>query len=79
MLITLEGVEGSGKSTQVRRLADRLARAGLPPVVSKEPGGTALGRELRTLLLAPHPSGETWCPQASCCSSTRTGPSISRP
>ncbi|HWQ08354.1 MAG TPA: dTMP kinase [Holophaga sp.] len=64
MLITLEGVEGSGKSTQVRRLADRLAGAGLPPVVSKEPGGTALGRELRTLLLAPHASGEAWCPKA---------------
>ena len=33
-------------------------------MVSKEPGGTALGRELRRLLLEPHPSGETWCAEA---------------
>jgi dTMP kinase len=32
--------------------------------VSKEPGGTELGRELRALLLEPHPSGETWAPKA---------------
>ena len=64
VLITMEGVEGSGKSTQIQRLAKRLGRAGLPLVVSKEPGGTNLGRELRTLLLTPHGSGELWCPKA---------------
>ena len=64
VFITMEGVEGSGKSTQIQRLAERLGRAGLPLVVSKEPGGTSLGRELRTLLLAPHASGESWCPKA---------------
>ena len=64
VLITMEGVEGSGKSTQVHRLADRLGKAGLPLVVSKEPGGTNLGRELRALLLTPHASGEVWCPEA---------------
>ena len=64
VFITMEGVEGSGKSTQVQRLARRLEEAGLPLVVSKEPGGTSLGRELRTLLLAPHASGESWCPKA---------------
>jgi dTMP kinase len=64
VLITMEGVEGSGKSTQILRLADRLGKAGLPLVVSKEPGGTSLGRELRALLLTPHTSGELWCPEA---------------
>ena len=64
VLITMEGVEGCGKSTQVRRLAGRLAGAGLEPVVSKEPGGTPLGRDLRALLLSPHASGEAWCPKA---------------
>ncbi len=64
LLITMEGVEGSGKSTQIQRLAARLRRAGAPVEVSKEPGGTVLGRELRALLLEPHPSGETWAPKA---------------
>jgi len=61
LFITMEGIEGSGKSTQIRRLAARLAGLGIPVEVSKEPGGTALCRELRQLLLEPHPSGETWC------------------
>ncbi len=64
LFITMEGVEGSGKSTQIERLTGHLQKAGVPLVVSKEPGGTKLGRELRTLLLAPHASGETWCPEA---------------
>jgi dTMP kinase len=64
VFITIEGVEGSGKSTQILRLTQRLEEAGLPLVVSKEPGGTTLGRELRALLLAPHASGESWCPEA---------------
>jgi dTMP kinase len=50
--ITLEGIEGTGKSTQLERLAARLAAAGRTPVVTREPGGTALGRELRRVLLA---------------------------
>jgi dTMP kinase len=64
VFITIEGVEGSGKSTQLLRLSERLRRLGLPLVVSKEPGGTALGRELRRLLLERHASGETWCAEA---------------
>ena len=64
VLITIEGVEGSGKSTQLLRLSERLRHLEVPLVVSKEPGGTALGRELRRLLLEPHPSGETWCADA---------------
>ena len=64
LLITMEGVEGSGKSTQIQRLAARLRRRGTAVEISKEPGGTELCRELRALLLEPHASGETWSAQA---------------
>lgn len=64
VLITMEGVEGAGKSTQIARLVEKIRGNGVPCLVSKEPGGTMLGRELRTLLLAPHASGERWCPEA---------------
>lgn len=61
VFITIEGVEGCGKSTQILRLDTQLKRLELPAVFSKEPGGTPLGRELRSLLLEPHASGEAWC------------------
>jgi dTMP kinase len=64
LLITLEGIEGSGKSTQMRFLQSRLSDLNIPHICSREPGGTSLGKELRTLLLAPHPSGEKWGPTA---------------
>jgi dTMP kinase len=51
--ITFEGVEGSGKTTQIARLAVDLRQAGIDPVVTREPGGTELGRSLRELLLRP--------------------------
>ena len=64
VLVTFEGIEGSGKSTQLLRLSERLRRLGVPHLVTKEPGGTALGAELRRLLLTRHPSGEAWAPEA---------------
>ena len=64
VFITMEGVEGSGKSTQILRLSERLRRLGVPLVASKEPGGTALGMEIRRLLLTHHGSGDRWCPDA---------------
>lgn len=64
ILITLEGIEGSGKSTQLRLLKERFSAHRLPYFCSKEPGGTKLGGELRSLLLEPHPSGEKWCLEA---------------
>jgi dTMP kinase len=52
--ITIEGPDGSGKTTQVERLAERLRASGRPVVVTREPGGTRLGEQLREILLARH-------------------------
>jgi dTMP kinase len=58
--ITFEGSEGSGKSTQVQRLAARLKRSGVPYLVTREPGGTPIGESIRELLqFASHNSGMT--------------------
>jgi dTMP kinase len=51
VLVTLEGTDGAGKSTQTARLLDRLRAAGYAPVAVHEPGGTSLGAEVRPLLL----------------------------
>ncbi|MBI3973499.1 MAG: dTMP kinase [Chloroflexi bacterium] len=51
--ITFEGPEGGGKSTQSRLLQERLERAGIALVHTREPGGTPIGKELRAMLLAP--------------------------
>ena len=51
ILISLEGVEGSGKSTQLNLLADHLRTMGRKVLKVREPGGTELGERVRTLLL----------------------------
>jgi dTMP kinase len=52
-LIAFEGGEGSGKSTQVRLLAEWLAQRGIPAVASREPGGTGVSEAIRRVLLDP--------------------------
>ena len=57
-LIAFEGGEGSGKSTQIQRIAAHLRTCGLDPLVTREPGGTPAGLELRRLLLSE--TGADW-------------------
>lgn len=52
-LITLEGIEGVGKSTNLAFMADRLSAAGIAVLRTREPGGTPLAEEIRTLLVTP--------------------------
>ncbi len=52
-LITFEGGEGCGKTTQIERLREHLEARGFAVVVSREPGGTPLGEGVRRLLLDP--------------------------
>lgn len=62
LLLTFEGIDGSGKSTQARRLNQFLQAEGHDTLVVREPGGTALSERVRTVLLEPdfnvHPMAE---------------------
>lgn len=54
--ITFEGGEAAGKSTQAKRLAERLRRADISVIVTREPGGTPVGEDVRDLILKDRPT-----------------------
>ena len=53
MFITLEGIEGSGKTTQIERLVEFLENRGIECVTTRQPGGTLIGENIRSILLDP--------------------------
>ena len=52
-LITFEGLDGCGKSTQIGLLAERLGQAGIDFIATREPGGTGVGEQIRKILKDP--------------------------
>jgi len=53
LFIVFEGVEGAGKSTQIRTVSRRLRDSGVDHLMVREPGGTAVGEQARALVLSP--------------------------
>ena len=61
--LTFEGSEGCGKSTQIGRLVAACEKSGISPLVTREPGGTAVGEEIRNLLKHSH-AGDAMVPES---------------
>ena len=57
MFVTFEGIDGSGKTTQLNRLRDYLLKRGISTRVVREPGGTVVGESIRKLLLNSKTTG----------------------
>ncbi|MEZ4603706.1 MAG: dTMP kinase [Desulfobacterales bacterium] len=74
MLITLEGIEGSGKTTQIDYITAYLRQSGRAYVVTKKPGGTEIGKKIRAMLLDPE--NREIDPVTELLLYARTGPSM---
>lgn len=61
ILVSLEGIDGAGKSTLTKLLSDYLEQENIDHIVTKEPGGSLLGQQLRTML---HNNTVSMCPKA---------------
>ena len=57
LFITLEGLDGSGKTTQLKRLAGWMQKRGMTPLITRQPGGTPTGDRIRELLLDSRSQG----------------------
>lgn len=57
MFITFEGIEGSGKTTQMGPVVDYFRRKGVDCILTREPGGTHIGKKIRAILMDPENSG----------------------
>lgn len=64
LFISFEGSEGCGKSTQISLLRERLSAAGVPVLMVREPGGTAVGESVREVLLRHPEPGQELCAEA---------------
>jgi dTMP kinase len=53
LFVTFEGIDGCGKSTQVAEARRRIEQKGIPCMVTREPGGTAIAEKVRSILLSP--------------------------
>ena len=75
--ISFEGIEGCGKTTQIKLAGEYLKQCHIPYIITEEPGGTSIGRRIREILLNKE-SGEEICSKAELLLFSAPGPNMSR-